>query len=396
MKILIVGAGAVGSVISRFLVNDKGVSSIICASKDLKRSKEFIDIRNKKIKLLMLDASDVGRIIKIAKGVDLIINACLPRFNENILEAALKVGANYQDLASEFSDLKTAEQLKFNQRFKKAKLVGLINTGVAPGITNLLAKEAAEKFNKIDRIEKINIRLIEEQKASEMVFSWSAETVLADMALSPLLYKNKKFVFTEPFGNSEEYDFPSPFGKRRIFNIYGDEVATLPLYIKTDNVDFKSAGADIDFFRALYRLGLLSQKPLIVDGKTITPVNFFKKIVPEVPTPKEMMSLMKKGIVENAFLVLIVEVIGREAGKNIMVKKSIIFPDLNEISKRMPGATYVSYPAGIAAYIFSKATRDLKTYGVFPPEALDLKTRESILLELVNNGIIAEEQLSRM
>ena len=389
MKILIVGSGAVASVISKHLAKDPGVTEIICGSKDLERAKEFIDTSCGKIKLVKLDAAEIDEVAKTAKGADLIINASLPRFNENILEAALKAHANYQDLASELADLKTAEQLKFNERFQKERLVGLINTGVAPGIDNLLAKEGADK---LDEVETINIRLVEEQQTSEFIFSWSAETALDVLTALPLLYKNNEFVLSKPFGEVEEYEFLQPFGKRHIFTIYGDEVATLPFYIKTKNVDYKSSGTDIEFSKALYRLGLLDKTPIELNGEKIVPLEFFKRIAPKVPTPKEMVKFVKDGVIENAFFALVVEIIGKENGRKIKIKNSAVFPDLKEITAKFPGATYVSYPTGTAAFVFSKAIPKIKNYGVFPPEALDEDIRKDILVELESKGIVISEQ----
>jgi len=399
MKILLIGTGAVGSVLSRYLSRDNEVSEIICASKDTKRAKEFIDANNKKIKLISLDASNIEEIVSKARGVNLIINASLPRFNENILEAALRVGAHYQDLASnlgggstKLNDLKDVEQLKFHEKFRKAKLVGLINTGVAPGITNLFAREAADKLNEVDDI---RFRCIEEQKASEFIFAWSAETTLEGLTAPPLVYRNGRFTLTKPFENSEEYEFPEPFGKRHAFSIYGDEVATIPLFIKVKNVDFKSSGADIEFSKALSRLGFFNKKPIIVKGKKIIPLEFFKKIAPKVPSPKKMVQLIKSGIVENAGFALVVEVIGKKQNRSAKIKMSATFPDLKEIYKTFPGATYISYPTGTAAYSFSKIIPQMKSGGVFPPEALDDKMRKNVMLTLKSNGIIISQQFQK-
>ena len=93
MKILIIGAGAVGYVLSNFLGKDKNVSKITCASNDIKRARDFIDAKNKKIKLINLDASKKDQLIRAAKGVDVIINASLPELNETIMQVALKVKA---------------------------------------------------------------------------------------------------------------------------------------------------------------------------------------------------------------------------------------------------------------------------------------------------------------
>lgn len=378
-----------GSVLLKYLGKDKNVSEIICASNDTKRAKEFIEAKNPKIRLVRLDASNVQEISNTARGMNLIINASLPRFNENIMEAALEAGANYQDLASEFPRSRIAEQLKFHKRFQQRKLVGLINAGVAPGVTNLLAREAADK---LDRVHTIHLRLVEDQKASEMVFAWSRETTFEVLTSLPLVYRRGKFAFTKLFGDAEEYDFPHPFGRRRVFSIYGDEVATIPLFIKVKNVDFKSSGADIEFPMALFRMGLLSAKPILVGGKKVIPLEVFKKIAPKVPSPAKMKLLIKSGVIADASLVVVAEAIGKKRGQDVKVKMSAVFPSLKQIPERFMGATYVSYPTGAAAYSFFKIIPQMKSAGVFPPEALDKKTRKSVMLNLKENGIAIRRQ----
>ena len=391
MKILLVGAGAVGSVLTRYLSRDDEITEVICGSNDLKSAKEFIT-ENSKTKLVRLDASNIQNIVNAARGRDLIINASPARFNENIMEAALKVGVNYQDLASEFPYSRIPEQLKFHKRFQKRKLVGLVNTGAAPGVTNLLAREAADK---LDRVDTIHLRLVEDQKADEFIFAWSRETTFDVLTSPPLVYKNGKFIFTKPFGDAEEYDFPHPFGRRRAFSIYGDEVATIPLFIKVKNVDFKSSGSDIELPMALSRLGLLSAKPILVNGKKVIPLEVFKKIAPKIPSPVKMKLLIKSGIIKNAFLVLTAEAIGKKQGKDAKIKMSAIFPSLKQTPKEFMGATYVSYPTATAAYSFLKIIPHMKSAGVFFPEALDAQIRKEVMLNLKRNGVIISRQFKK-
>lgn len=393
MKILLIGAGAVGSVLAKLLADDQSVSKIICASRNTKRAKEFINFTNRKIKIVPLDASDIKAIIKTAKETNLIINASLPEFNKNIIKAALKVGAHYQDLGSWFYDYKSAEQLKFHEHFRRAGRVALINCGISPGVTNLLAREADDE---LDKTETIHFRSLEEQKANELIFAWSAETMLDQLTAPPLVYKNKRFAFTKPFDNPEEYEFPHPFGKRQVFSVYGDEVATIPLFLNVKNVDYKIAGADIDLSKVLYRLGLFNKKPIQFNGKKIIPIEFFQKIAPKVPTPKEMSRMIKNGDVENAVYFSAIEAIGKKGGNNIKIIMSATFPDLKSIPRKFSGSTYISYSTGVAAYAFFKALNQIKSSGVFPPEALSQKTRNIVILELTKRGIIINEQIQKI
>ncbi len=374
MKVVIIGTGAVGSVIVSELTKEEAISEIICGAYDLNEAKKFIS-ESDKVKIVKLDASNVHDIIKVVEGSRLIINASLPDFNENIMEAALAVGANYQDLCSHLKDFKTAEQLKYNERFIKAGLVGLINTGVAPGITNLLARRISDKFDELDDIK---IRLIEDLDSKEPIMSWSPEVVLDELNSPPLTYRDSNFVLSKPFGDSENYDFPG-FGKRDLVNLYGDEVATIPLYLKLRNLDFKSGGSEIDIAVQLYNSGRLS---------TLSNI--------KVPSPKEMDEMISNGLIKNAIFVSAVEGIGMKCNEKMSIKKTIIYPDLKQISKKLKGSTYIAYPTGIAAAAFAKIIPRISTFGVFPPEALNTEFQNAIISDLERQGISIITQTSRI
>lgn len=394
MKIFIVGAGGVASALCRCFEKDRNISSVACGSKDIKKAKEFIKT-SKKIKLLKksLDASDVYRLTQVIRGFDLVINASLPEFNENIMRAALAAHVNYQDLCSWMLDYKTVEQLKFHNQFKSADLVGLINTGISPGITNVLAAEGKDKFEIIDDI---RIITVEEQTARQLIFAWSPSVTLLELTVPPLIYKNKKFAFVEPFSDGQEYEFPPPIGKRYAVNIEGDEIGTLPFYMDIKNASYRACGTDVDLGCSLSRLGLFSEKPIKICNSKIKPVDLFVKLAPSVPSPKEMIEFVKEGIIEDAVFISVVEIIGRQNGKKMMIKNTVIYPDIKAIMKRMPGATYISYPTAVAAASFAKAIPRIKMKGVFPPEALDSKLRRDILIELEGYGIKVQQEFSRI
>lgn len=311
MKILLVGFGAVASVICTLLNKEKKIEKIICGYRNYKRAKEFLITKSDKVELKKIDASNTNDIARAAKDIDLIINTSLPNFNLKIMDAALKVGANYQDLCSHLLDLFHAEQLTYHKKFeKKNELVGLINIGVAPGLSNLLAKDDADKMDEVDSIK---IRFLEEQKTSEMIFAWSPVVTLDELISPPLVFENGNFKLAKPFGHVEEYSYPIPFGKRHAVGIYGDEVATIPLFTKVKNVDVKSADTDIEFAKALFRLGLFERKPVSIGKIKISPIEFFSSIMKsKTPTPKEMIRIVKEGIIEEAEFVLVVDVVGKE------------------------------------------------------------------------------------
>lgn len=333
---------------------------------------------------MRVDASRSADVVRAADGANLVINAGLPDFNVKIMAAALRVGAHYQDMCSHLRDLRHAEQLRLHPRFKNAGLTALVNTGVAPGLTNLLAAELADGF---DRVRRIGIRLLEDQDATTPVMSWSPRVIIDELSAPPLVYRGGRFALAEPFGEPTTFEFPKPFGPRRVVTIYGDEVATIPLYIKVGRVDMKSGGTDIDLGASLYAAGVLGGRPVSVGREKIAPRAFFERIAPKVPNPEEMRRLVKEGSVRNSWLLAAVDAEGVAGGRSTTRAVTAIFPDLRAVMRRRPGATYVSYPTALCAAAFSRIIPSIGKPGVFPPEALEASLRQRVLDDLRRAGV---------
>ena len=163
MKILVLGYGVVGSVLAQLLHKDAAVTKVIVADILFKKEKKFEKMHHMKVNLK--NKSQLETIIKKQMS-DVVINASSPNFNEDILAACVKAGVNYLDLAACWepdSDKKARspykiEQLDFDKQFHEKKIIGLIEAGVSPGMTNLFVRECADEF---DELEDVKIRLVD-------------------------------------------------------------------------------------------------------------------------------------------------------------------------------------------------------------------------------------------
>ena len=105
MKVLIIGSGAIGSVIGRILQSRPEFEEIILA--DLKQETAQRMIGNltdpAKLTAIAMNANNIADMKKGIKDVkaDLVINATLPRFFLKIMRATLESGANYMDMATD-------------------------------------------------------------------------------------------------------------------------------------------------------------------------------------------------------------------------------------------------------------------------------------------------------
>jgi saccharopine dehydrogenase-like NADP-dependent oxidoreductase len=388
MKILLLGGGAVGYVISKYLLKDDAVSEITCGDIDISRARKAMP-PNDKITFKRVDISKADDVAKLAKDTDLIINAANYKFNLPVMKAAIKSGNNYLDLASHqnISPFK-AEQLFMHRKFVKAKITGLINAGIAPGVSNLMARELADEFDSADEIK---IMLAELEKTNRPVSFWSPETYVEECGAKVPVLENGKFTLKEPLSDCEAYDFPYPIGKLNSCLVCQDEQITLPYFIKTKSVCVKNGGGDIGLFKELMRLGLFSDKPVRINNSQIIPKEFLLKLIPRTPSPKEMLRLIRDGVIEECRFSIVVEIRGRQNGGNKIKKICMISEPFKKITERMPGTTYISYITGVAAGIFAKNMDRINEYGVFPTEYFNTDARSRIFKELKRNGIAVKK-----
>ncbi|MEM5869766.1 MAG: saccharopine dehydrogenase NADP-binding domain-containing protein [Candidatus Aenigmatarchaeota archaeon] len=400
MNVLVLGCGAVGSSIIRLLLKEKFINEILCVAKDKKTAKDFLLQNFKDIEFKVADALDFSEIKNLLQKSDFVINA-LPSYlevagknilvNLKILEFCLKVGVNYLDFACYGDEKrKIAEQLLMAKKFEKEKLFALINAGICPGLSNLLAKESSEEF---EYLESIKIRTLEDQRGLEFVLPWSKEG-LFDVASKVLVYRNYKFFFKEPFTERENYDYPS-FGKISCYLLSHDEVYTLPHFIKVRNVDVKGGGSDIEILFALYKLGILEDEKVRVGKFRISPKKFVYSIVKGTPTTKEFVKIIESGIIEDAFFGLFVDCKGYRKNNRILVRNYVTFSQ-KMINKKLYGTNYISYPTALSSVIFLKSVHKRRLYGVLPPEALPKAARKKFLNELERKDIILNEEYKKL
>jgi saccharopine dehydrogenase-like NADP-dependent oxidoreductase len=400
MKVLVLGCGSIGSSIIRLLLKEKFIDEIFCIAKDEKTAKGFLVKNFKDIEFKAADALDFKSIKSFMQKSDFVINA-LPSYlevggrnilvNLKILEACLKVGLNYLDFACYGDEKKKiAEQLLMSEEFEKEKLFALINAGVCPGLSNLLAKESSEDF---DYLESIKIRTLEDQRSLEFVLPWSREG-LFDVASKVLVYRNYKFFFKEPFTERESYEYPS-FGKIPCYLLSHDEVYTIPHFIKVRNVDVKGGGSDIEILLALYKLGIFEDEKVRVGKFRISPKKFVYSIVKGTPTTKEFIKIIEEGILEDAHFGLFVDCKGYHKNNRVLVRKYVTFSQ-KMINKKLYGTNYISYPTALCSVIFLKSVYKRKLYGVMPPEALPKPARKNFLSELERKDIILNTEYKKL
>ncbi len=326
-KVLIVGAGAQGGPCASILARDNDISEIVLGDIDLNLANKVKDrIKSGKIRTVKIDASSVESVEAAAKGVDVIINLTLLQFDFNVMQAAVRCGAHYVDAAYSEpfkSEIMQDQPLTLNDEFKRIGLTALISCGATPGVTNVMARYAADK---LDRVDEIHIRLAGKalEKSKEIVSAWqptwSPEVALTDYAIEAAGFIDGKYTKHLPFSGCEEYDFPNQVGPVTVCHHAHDESVTLPHFIGKGikNCTFKypvdpTAGS-------LVKMGFASKEAIDVRGAKVAPIDVLLKMV---HAPSDMFFTEDErtaGAPVKHRHCMLVEVKGSKSGENVIYK----------------------------------------------------------------------------
>ncbi len=362
MRIFVLGAGGTGSLLAQLL--ERQGHTVWCGDRDPDRARRFLG-KKSAIEVVEANARNLWSIVRAGRGANLVINASPAVFNKIILRSALRLRAHYLDLNSHLTHHPfRPEQFRFQKQFDAKNRAALICTGVAPGLTNLLAQRGAEM---LDSVDSVHIRLFESTESSDPVSTWSAD-VAYDAAISrPRIYRQGKFSLGKRFNEREKFRFPPPIGEVPVYLAAQDEVCMLPYVIKVKDVDAKIGGNDFERLRRWYRQGRLNRSAGIVRAR-----------FPETLTPRRVAKLIRHGVLENARFAAAILVRGMKNDHPLLIRWDASFPTLYQIRQRGLVSTPIAYATAHLAAIFVKYfPRD--SAGVMGPESLPLETRRAIL-----------------
>jgi hypothetical protein len=374
MRIFVLGAGATGSLLAQLL--ERQGHTVWCGDRDPERARRFLG-KKSLIPIATVNARNLRGIVRAARGAQLIVNASASVFNLIVMRAALHLRAHYLDLSSHLTrNPFKAEQFTLARRFAEKNRLALINTGAAPGLTNLLVKRAAES---LDDVVSVQIRLYESTESDDPISQWSPEVSFDEAISNPRVYRQGKFRMEKRFAELEKFRFVEPIGSANVVLAAQDEVATLPYFIPMTSMDVKIGGNEFDRLRRWYKQGKLSKSRGIVSQR-----------FPQTSSPRKIASLIRQGILQNARFAAAVLVTGVKRGKtqdqSLLIRSDCTFPTLYQIRQQGRFTTPVAYATAHVAALFIKVfPRELS--GVLAPEQLPVATRRAIIAGIRKHSV---------
>jgi saccharopine dehydrogenase (NAD+, L-lysine-forming) len=292
-RVLIIGAGGVGSVVAHKCAMVPSVfEHVTLASRTLSRCEKIRDeiqrMHNRKIDVAQVDADNVPETVALLRKVkpDVLINVALPYQDLTLMDACLEAGVDYVDTANyEPRDVAKFEykwQWAYKERYEKAGRMALLGAGFDPGVTNIFCAYAQKHlFDEIHTVDIVDCNAGSHGKA--FATNFNPEINIREVTANGRYWENGRWVETKPMEISQTFDFPG-VGDRKAYLIYHEELESLVLHIKgLKKIRFWMTFGDeyLTHLRVLQNVGMTRIDPVDYKGTKVVPMEFLKCLLPD-------------------------------------------------------------------------------------------------------------------
>ncbi|MEU4527701.1 saccharopine dehydrogenase C-terminal domain-containing protein [Micromonospora ureilytica] len=294
MRVLLVGAGGVGSAAVAIAARRTFFEIIVVADHDPVRAERAVAGHGDRFVAAQVDASSVDAVTALCREhrITHVLNAVDPRFVMPIFNGAFAAGADYLDMAMSLSHAGTGvklgdEQFALADTWSAAGRLALCGIGVEPGLSDVFARYAADElFSEIDEIgvrDGANLTV----DGYDFAPSFSIWTTIEECLNPPVVWERDRGWFTtEPFSEPEIFHFPEGIGPVECVNVEHEEVLLIPRWVKARRVTFKYGLGDefIEVLKTLHKLGLDAVSPVRVRGVDVSPRDVVAASLPDPAT----------------------------------------------------------------------------------------------------------------
>lgn len=385
MRVAIFGLGGLGRIIALELAADPRVKELILADKRGDRSKALRTIgHGATVRAVQADASQPDALGKVLEGVDVAVNATLPDHNLSVMRACLDAGCAYADSWG-LSPIGPGErpgvleQLDLDAAWRDRGLSAVVSMGSDPGISDIMARAAADRLETIDEIR--ILKAAAGGGAIEGYPLYSRAVFLRDALSVPVVWDGSKIVRQPYVSGEEDYAFPAPVGMRHVYQFYHEELFTLSSRLgrPVGRIVYKH-DVNPDLVRAivaLHALGLLEEdQRLAIAGTQMT---FRDAFLATFPEPSTLV-----GPVAGA-MAIVAEVLGTRAdGARTRVRGSMVVGHREANRKRGTTAERYLTAGAVATAVSLLAEKTTLRPGVLAPEELPM---DAVRREFEHRGL---------
>ncbi|MCK9500740.1 MAG: saccharopine dehydrogenase family protein [Fermentimonas caenicola] len=292
-KVLIIGAGGVGTVVANKVAQNSNVfTDIMLASRTKSKCDDIAESVKERtgitIKTARVDADNVPELVALMNEFkpEIVINVALPYQDLTIMDACLEAGVNYLDTANyEPKDEAKFEykwQWAYKDKFEKAGLTAILGCGFDPGVTSIFTAYAAKHhFDEIHYLDIVDCNAGDHGKA--FATNFNPEINIREVTQKGKYWENGEWIETEPHEIHKPLTYPE-IGPKESYVIYHEELESLVKNFPT----LKRARFWMTFgqeylthLRVIQNIGMARIDEVEYNGQKIVPIQFLKAVLPD-------------------------------------------------------------------------------------------------------------------
>ena len=377
------GCGITGLVCVEELAGNDKVSELVLADSWTEGAEALATkLKSEKVEVQKVDATDRKTLTALIADADAVISSLPWDLNDGVLDTAIAKGVNYVDFC--ITKMAFDDFDGIDGRCRDAGITAITAVGLEPGISDALARYAANKLDSVDEAHVIDgdNGVVD---GGGFVLTWSPIDWIDELCVPAAVFRNGKMEYVPPLHEKEIYDFPEPIGPLPVYKTLHDETFLMPKHIKGIRHASFRIGVDDEFAlvaRTLRKLGLNSKEPVDVKGVRVRPLDV---VVALLPRPVDLAGKIK------GHGGTVVEVKGEGGGKKVRVRMWA-FASHEEAYARY-GTNATGYLVGIGGAVPAEMLVEgvVKDKGLLVPEQLPA---EEFVRRLKDKGLEVHEEIS--
>lgn len=382
MKILVLGAGMMGSVVAADLAASEEVSGVVVADIDEEKLAMCADDdESGKVEVQRLDLTDIDVLTPVMEEAFAAVSALAHAFSMPVVRTAIETGTHLVDLVGSQPE----EKLALDSTARRSGSAIIPGFGLAPGLTNVLVGKGFALLDSVDRaVAKVGGLPQNPRPPLQYQVVYSMVSTFNQYVESALIVRDGEIIEVDALSDLEVDLFPAPLGECESF--ITDGLSTLPFTMDLEGLKYMAEKTvryrgHKDKIQTLIDCGLFDTEPVTVEGDAVVPRRVLDALLaPRLQTedPRDVS-------------ILRAEITGRKGGARLTHRFDLL--DFYDDDRRMTSmARTTAFPC--AAAVRMLIAGDIPERGVLAPELIFSDHRYELLTQqLQRRNVLIDHQV---
>ena len=285
MRMLVLGAGLQGSACAFDLLNNAAVERVFLADVKLGELSSFLSpFAGDRLVPLALDVRDASAVRAAMAHCDGVLSAIPYYFNFPLAQLAVENGVHFCDLGGNTEIVR--QQLTLDTAAKANAVSVVPDTGLAPGMVNVIAQHGIDQFDQVERVQLFvgGLPQVPEPPLGYQI-AYSIEGMIDYYTTPSLVVRDGVPQEVRALSELETVHFAEPLGDLEAFHTAGGLSTMVFRYAgKIASMEYKTLRypGHARIMESIRGLGLLDTAAVDVKGQQVVPRDVFVRVAGEV------------------------------------------------------------------------------------------------------------------